>query len=485
MSDGFNQNYQSLNGLYNLNCDDLVCDTLEFNYLDNIPETFFDDIKSNVQSQIDAIITSMNQSTISGQITTINNQITSINTQLTTFNNQLTTINTNETSLTASINSINYQISSINTSISNANTNISSLQTKTTELNYSNSKSSFSNGLKLNNSNTATNNKVLTLYDDSTNFVSIGCQYSGTNLTFTSSNATYGGIQFYIGTQLLMSFSPTAMYVGLPINGISMTTFNYLLNVSSDIQTQINSLQSQINTANTNITNNLLSNIGIGTVTTLTAGSSAVVTYNTSTHLFNFSIPKGDIGATGPKGDKGNNGSDASVTLSLLNTLLGVADIAATVGAVAVMQSQITGINAAIASLQGQIDAIQTSISTLQSKTQYLTTSTSTLTSRFTSQLKINDGTTDNAIITQSGNLTCNTINSSGITSSGNFTNGTNTLTTGSITSSGNLTNTGILNLGTTLTGTHNINGAVININCALINLNGFVSTGTSFFSQW
>ena len=50
MCDGFNQNYASLNGLYNVNCDELVSDNITFNYLDNVPESYFDGITSNIQT---------------------------------------------------------------------------------------------------------------------------------------------------------------------------------------------------------------------------------------------------------------------------------------------------------------------------------------------------------------------------------------------------------------------------------------------------
>ena len=52
MSDGYNQNYSSLNGLYNVNCDDLVSDTITFNYLDGVPENYFSGISSNIQNQL-------------------------------------------------------------------------------------------------------------------------------------------------------------------------------------------------------------------------------------------------------------------------------------------------------------------------------------------------------------------------------------------------------------------------------------------------
>jgi hypothetical protein len=63
------------------------------------------------------------------------------------------------------------------------------------------------------------------------------------------SNTQYGGFQFYIGSQLLASFSATNFYFGTNLNGITPTKFtptkfNYLANVTSDIQQQINNLGS-------------------------------------------------------------------------------------------------------------------------------------------------------------------------------------------------------------------------------------------------
>jgi hypothetical protein len=43
----------------------------------------------------------------------------------------------------------------------------------------------------------------------------------------------------------------------------------------------------------------------------------------------------------------------------------------------------------------------------------------------------------------------------------------------------------GALNVGTINTTTHNIYGAIVNINAVSINLNGVVSIPTNFFSQW
>ncbi len=39
---GYLQNLSSLNGNINLNCDNLMSDTINFNYLDNNPSSYFD-----------------------------------------------------------------------------------------------------------------------------------------------------------------------------------------------------------------------------------------------------------------------------------------------------------------------------------------------------------------------------------------------------------------------------------------------------------
>ncbi len=53
--DGFTPNHSSMNGLYNVNCDELVSDTINFNYIDNNPSSYFDGITSNIQNQISTI----------------------------------------------------------------------------------------------------------------------------------------------------------------------------------------------------------------------------------------------------------------------------------------------------------------------------------------------------------------------------------------------------------------------------------------------
>ncbi len=103
---GYLQNLSSLNGNINLNCDNLTSDTINFNYLDNNPSSYFDNINSNIQNQI--------------------------------------TI----------------------------------LQNKNPDLSYSGSQSGFTDGILCNTSNNQTNYKILDIYDDGTNSVSIGCQYS-------------------------------------------------------------------------------------------------------------------------------------------------------------------------------------------------------------------------------------------------------------------------------------------------------------------
>ncbi len=97
-------------------------------------------------------------------------------------------------------NLVNIEANSVDTTtltLNNADVEIeiTSLQNKTTELSY-NGSTSFLNGVHFNTSNNQTNYKVLDIYDDGTNSVNIGCQYSGTNMVLQVSNTQYGRFQF-------------------------------------------------------------------------------------------------------------------------------------------------------------------------------------------------------------------------------------------------------------------------------------------------
>jgi hypothetical protein len=86
-------------------------------------------------------------------------------------------------SYTSLNNLVNIEANSVETTtltLNNADveTEITSLQNKTIyELSY-NGVTSFLNGVHFNTSNNQTNYKVLDIYDDGTNSVNIGCQYS-------------------------------------------------------------------------------------------------------------------------------------------------------------------------------------------------------------------------------------------------------------------------------------------------------------------
>ncbi len=97
--------------------------------------------------------------------------------------------------------------------------------------------------MHFNTSNNQTNYKVLDIYDDGNYSCNIGCQYSGTNMVFQVTNTMYGGFQ-YTGTQLLASFNASNFYFGTELNGAPAAKFEYLLNLTSDIQQQINNLGS-------------------------------------------------------------------------------------------------------------------------------------------------------------------------------------------------------------------------------------------------
>jgi len=63
--------------------------------------------------------------------------------------------------------------------------------------------------------------------------------------------------------------------------------------------------------------------IAVGSTTTGVPGSSAAVsnTGNANAAVFNFTIPRGDVGATGGTGAQGNPGSAATIAVGLTNTL--------------------------------------------------------------------------------------------------------------------------------------------------------------------
>lgn len=72
-------------------------------------------------------------------------------------------------------------------------------------------------------------------------------------------------------------------------------------------------------------TNGTAATVAVGTVTTLDAGEEATVTNvgNTTTAVFDFGIPKGDVGATGPTGPAGADGQDgATGTVSAASALV-------------------------------------------------------------------------------------------------------------------------------------------------------------------
>ena len=76
---------------------------------------------------------------------------------------------------------------------------------------------------------------------------------------------------------------------------------------------------------------------------------------------------------------------------------------------------------------------------------------------RYNCNLRVNSGISDNIVLYQNGNIS----------------------------NSGSFTSNGGLSCGTVNTSVHNIYGSVMNINCLSINLNGIVSSPTSFFTQF
>ncbi len=125
--------------------------------------------------------------------------------------------------------------------------------------------------------------------------------------------------------------------------------------------------------------------------------------------------------------------------------MLGVTDIAATVAAVAIIETE-------IATIETEITGLDAEIATLNNQTLYQSTSSTLVATRFNSSVRTSDGTNDNVILYASGDIT----------------------------------NTGTLTSGTFPSSNHVFSGGSFTVNCLTINLNGIVTmTSGSLFSQW
>ena len=267
---------------------------------------------------------------------------------------------------------------------------------------------------------------------------------------------------------------------------LSVLTANNITLAGSPLVQSLNNINGTLNTK--------LNSLAIGTVTTLDAGSSATATVTTANNIstLDLGIPtglsggngfngaQGAQGATGAKGDKGDTGSaGASADVAaIIATILTSGTILGALAAIAVLEGQII-------TMQGQITAIDVSIATLQAKTLYQSVvGTAT---RFTSNLQINDGLYNDVILKRGeksefyyGINTGDDISVAGSISA------TGTISTDdNISSSSNLIINGNTTLGSSvINNSHTITGNTLDVNCAFINLNGYVS-GSFFTSNY
>ena len=173
--------------------------------------------------------------------------------------------------------------------------------------------------------------------------------------------------------------------------------------------------------------------LSLGTVTNLAAGSTGFVTI--SNYIINFGIVKGDKGdtgasITGPAGRDGADGKDSTVAgppgprgsdgtsytgdfLGSLNAVLGITTLA-------LLGVTYASTAAFMSALATEIAVLDEQVSVLDTKTLYLSTGVyvdASIFSRFTSNLRINNGVSDNIVLYQNGDI-----------------NMTGTLTTGTVT---------------------------------------------------
>ena len=289
---------------------------------------------------------------------------------------------------------------------------------------------------------------------------------------------------------------------GNSLNGLISIKQNQILsssNITLSVLTanNINLAGAMLSQTINNINGSLdakLNSIAIGTVTTLDAGSQATATVSTANNVstLNLGIPtglsggngfngaQGAQGDAGPKGDKGDTGSAGSSpdVLAIIATILTSGTILGALAAIAALEAQIL-------TMQGQITAIDIEIATLQAKTLYQSVvGTAT---RFTSNLQINDGMYNDVILKrgEKSEFYYGINTGDDVSVAGSITATEAISTDGNISTSSNLIINGNTTLGSSvINNTHTITGNTLDVNCAFINLNGFVS-GSFFTSNY
>jgi hypothetical protein len=256
-------------------------------------------------------------------------------------------------------------------------------------------------------------------------------------------------------------------------------------------------------TALSSILNPYLQTLTVGSVSTTTVSSSSSasaslsigsVTNNTQPLSFSFFIPRGEKGDKGDKGDTGDrgeqgeqgpagaDGADGSSAsgldiLGLLGVGLSVANFAATITAVGVLQTEMAVVQGQVTTLQAAQAADEVEIGILQNKTLYQTSLTPAIdgrnATRFTSQLRLNDGLSDNVLFDPAGSNSISnpTTMSRDLTLTGcDFKgSGLNNCEIGSL--------AGLTNI--------SLNGSIVSINSPGFSINGLpYYSSSSFFNQ-
>ena len=166
----------------------------------------------------------------------LNTAISTLNTQTTnmSYATGTTSFGTNNISFSGSINAIpSATLAFINTLSSNAQTQLNTLQTKTTALSYSGTTSSFTGTIHGSLDSSSSINNILASnfdYNASLNTAISALNTQTTNMTYTAGTTSFGTNN--------ISFSGT-------INTIPSATLAFINTLSSNAQTQLNTLQTK------------------------------------------------------------------------------------------------------------------------------------------------------------------------------------------------------------------------------------------------
>ena len=220
--------------------------------------TFLSDISGNVQSQLDTLTsdlntyTTSNDTNISSLQTDVSNLQTDVSNNILNFSNYtpLSTYNTYTTSNDTNISNLQTNVSNLQTDVSNNILNFSNYTPLSTYNTYTSSNDTNITNIQAITNNFLMSGNDLLLTNDMVNNDKRVTYQSTSELVLTGADARQ---KLFFGSKIaLFNDSEIVLNDTASIEGLDSTKFGYLSTVSSNVQTQIDSLDSRLTTVETN-----------------------------------------------------------------------------------------------------------------------------------------------------------------------------------------------------------------------------------------